>query len=271
MLEVFFSPVFFNSVHQMVDYVVTIAIYMFTVGVIFYFLAMVMRLSTGRENSDVFYHLFFVAFSAIGLATYKIWAVWLGKLFVLLARAIFDLEADNLMAEYLGAFFADEDGGLKFSLFNLMSLETLSSLSYLLVMIVYEIFVIIQVIVQIFFYILGPIAIVLSLFPQFHDIFKTWLMNFCAVNFWSVLVAILFRLGQNRDQRPGFSAITCQWREGSSVRYVHSRGSHRRLYRAHSQAFCWLYSEPPRPALILGSYGTGSNRRYRDFVSLAQR
>jgi hypothetical protein len=41
---------------------------------------------------------------------------------------------------------------------------------------------------------LGPVAIVLSLFPTFHDIFKIWLANFCAVNFWSVLAAILFRL-----------------------------------------------------------------------------
>jgi hypothetical protein len=75
-----------------------------------------------------------------------------------------------------------------------MSLETLSSLSYMLVMVVYEIFVVIQVIVQIFFYLLGPVAIVISLFPGFHDIFKIWLSNFCAVNFWSVLAAILFRL-----------------------------------------------------------------------------
>jgi hypothetical protein len=27
-----------------------------------------------------------------------------------------------------------------------------------------------------------------------HDMFKIWLANFCAVNFWSVLAAILFRL-----------------------------------------------------------------------------
>jgi len=195
MLEIFFSHIFFDSVHQLVDYVVTIATYIFTVGMIFYFLAMVMRLTTGREGSDYFYHLLFIAFTAIGLATYKIWAVWLGKLFVLLARAIFDLQTDNIMTEYLGAFFANENGtGLKISFFNLMSLETLSSLSYMLVMIVYEIFVIIQVIVQIFFYVLGPVAIVISLFPQFRDVFKVWLSNFCAVNFWSVLVAILFRL-----------------------------------------------------------------------------
>ncbi|NUM79003.1 hypothetical protein HUU40_32000, partial [candidate division KSB1 bacterium] len=194
MLELFFSPVFFDSVHQLVDYIVTISTYIFTVGMIFYFLATVMRMSSGHEGGDHFYHLLFIAFSAIGLATYKIWAVWLGKLFVLLARAIFDLESDNLMAEYLGAFFGDGNGGVKLSLFNILSLESLSSLSYLLVMIVYEIFVIIQVLVQIFFYLLGPIAIVISLFPQFHDVFKIWLSNFCSVNFWSVLVAILFRL-----------------------------------------------------------------------------
>jgi hypothetical protein len=194
MLEIFFSPVFFNSVHQMVDHLITIATYMFTLGMVFYILAMVLRLTTGRENSDQFYHLLFIAFSAIGLATYKLWAVWLGKIFVFLARAIFDLESDNLMAEYLGAFFSDGNGGLRMSMFNLFSLESLSSLSYMLVMVVYEIFVIIQVIVQIFFYLLGPVAIVISLFPQFHDVFKVWLSNFCAVNFWSVLVAILFRL-----------------------------------------------------------------------------
>lgn len=194
MLEIFFSQTFFNSVHQVVNDIIRIATVFLTFGVVVYFIAMVFRLST-REGDDTTFRLFFVVFSAIGLATYRIWAVWLGKLFVLLARAIFDLESGNIMTEYLGAFFAYEDGsGLRLSVFNLMSLETLSSLSYMLVMIVYEIFVIIQVIVQIFFYMLGPVAIVLSLFPTFHDVFKIWLANFCAVNFWSVLAAILFRL-----------------------------------------------------------------------------
>ena len=196
MLEVFFSSVFFNSVHQLVEYIIRICIYMFTLGVVAYFISMVFRLSTDTEGGrDFIYHLFVVAFGAIGLATYRIWTIWLGKIFVMLARAIFDLESGNIMTEYLGAFFANPEGsGLRLSLLNLFSLETLSSLSYFLVMIVYEIFVVIQVIVQIFFYLIGPLAIVISLFPTFHDTFKIWLSNFCAVNFWSVLIAILFRL-----------------------------------------------------------------------------
>jgi len=194
MLEVFFSPTFFNSVHQVVNDIIRIATVFLTFGVVVYIIAMVFKLTT-KESDDTMFRLVFVVSAAIGLATYRIWAVWIGKIFVLLARAIFDLEGGNIMTEYLGAFFANEDGsGLRLSVFNLMSLETLSSLSYMLVMIVYEIFVIIQVIVQIFFYMLGPLAIVLSLFPTFHDIFKIWLANFCAVNFWSVLAAILFRL-----------------------------------------------------------------------------
>ena len=64
--------------------------------------------------------------------------------------------------------------------------------------------VIVQVIVQIFFYLLGPVSIVISLFPQFHDVFKIWLANFCAVNFWSVLVAILFRLVKTITSSPAF-------------------------------------------------------------------
>jgi hypothetical protein len=194
MLETFFSPTFFNSVHQTVNEIIRIATIFLTLGVVVYFIALVMRLTT-REGDDTTYRIFFVVFSAVGLVTYRIWAVWLGKIFVLLARAIFDLDSGNIMTDYLGRFFADEDGsGVRLSLLNLMSLETLSSLSYMLVMIVYEIFVVVQVIVQIFFYLLGPVAIVISLFPGFHDIFKIWLSNFCAVNFWSVLVAILFRL-----------------------------------------------------------------------------
>jgi len=177
-----------------------------TFGVIVYFIAMVFRHSTG-DGDDSTYRIFVVVFSAIGLVTYRYWAVWIGKLFVLLSRAIFDLDSGNIMTDYLGAFFANEDGsGLRLSLFNLMSLESLSSLSYMLVMIVYEIFVIIQVIVQIFFYMLGPLAIVLSLFPTFHDIFKIWLANFCAVNFWSVLAAILFRLVKTLTTSAAFQA-----------------------------------------------------------------
>lgn len=196
MLEIFFNSVFFSSVQQLVDYMVRICIYMFTLGVVAYFISFLFRLSTDTEGGrDYIYHLFVIGFGAIGLATYRIWAVWLGKLFVILARAIFDLETGNIMTDYLTAFFGTTEGpSLRFSLLNLFSLETLSSLSYLLVMIVYEIFVIIQVIVQIFFYLLGPLAIVISVFPTFHDTFKIWLSNFCAVNFWSVLIAILFRL-----------------------------------------------------------------------------
>lgn len=194
MLEIFFSPTFFSSVHQTVNEIIRIATIFLTLGVVVYFISMVFRLST-RDGDDTTYRIFFVVFSVIGLATYRIWAVWIGKIFVLLARAIFDLDSGNIMTDYLAKFFAAEDGsGLRLSVFNLMSLETLSSLSYMLVMIVYELFVVIQVIVQIFFYLLGPVAIVISLFPGFHDIFKIWLSNFCAVNFWSVLVAILFRL-----------------------------------------------------------------------------
>lgn len=205
MLEIFFSPTFFNSVHQTVNEIVRIATIFLTLGVVVYFLAMVFKLSA-KESDDTMYRLFFVVFSAIGLATYRIWAVWLGKIFVLLSRAIFDLDnGGNIMTEYLGTFFANEDGsGLRLSVFNLMSLETLSSLSYMLVMVVYEIFVIVQVIVQIFFYLLGPLAIVLSLFPTFHDMFKIWLANFCAVNFWSVLAAILFRLVKTLTTSPAF-------------------------------------------------------------------
>ena len=205
MLEVFFSSVFFDSVHQLVEYIIRIAIYIFTLGVVVYFISLLFRLSTDTEGKDHIYHLFLVGFGAIGLATYRIWAIWLGKLFVLLARAIFDLESGNIMTEYLGAFFANPQGpGLRLSFLNLFSLETLSSLSYMLVMIVYEIFVIIQVIVQIFFYLIGPLAIVISLFPTFHDTFKVWISNFCAVNFWSVLIAILFRLVKILTGSPAF-------------------------------------------------------------------
>lgn len=214
MLEFLFSPVFFNSVHQMVDHILRISIYVFTLGVVVYFIAMIFRLSTDTENRDNMYHFFLIGFSAIGLATYRIWAVWLAKIFVLLASAIFDLEQGNIMTEYLGAFFAGSDGGLRLSFFNLLSLETLSSLSYLLVMVVYEIFVVIQVIVQIFLYLLGPLAIVLSLFPTMRDTFKGWLQNFCAVNFWSVLVAILFRLVKTLTGSPAFQQAVANGDKG---------------------------------------------------------
>ncbi len=205
MLEFFFSPTFFTSVQSMVDYILRICIYIFTTGVVVYFISLVFRLTTDREGKDNMYHLFLVGFSAIGLATYKIWAVWLGKIFVLLASAIFDLEQGNIMSEYLNAFFGDPNGGgLQMTMFNLLSLEMLSSLSYLLVMVVYEIFVVVQIIIQIFLYLLGPLAIVLSLFPTFYDIFKIWLANFCAVNFWSVLIAILFRLVETLTESSTF-------------------------------------------------------------------
>jgi hypothetical protein len=204
MLEIIFSSTFFNAVHEMVNEIIRISTLFLTLGVIVYFISLVFRL-TAKESDDTPYRLYIVVFSALGLATYRIWAIWLGKIFVLMARAIFDLETGNIMTDYLGAFFANGDGsGLRMSVFNLMSLETLSSLSYMMVMVVYEIFVVIQLIVQIFFFLLGPVAIVLNLFPTFHDVFKIWLANFCAVNFWSVLAAILFRLVKSLIESPTF-------------------------------------------------------------------
>ncbi len=88
MLEVFFSPTFFNSVHQVVNDIIRIATVFLTFGVVVYIIAMVFKLTT-KESDDTMYRLVFVVSAAIGLATYRIWAVWIGKIFVLLARAIF--------------------------------------------------------------------------------------------------------------------------------------------------------------------------------------
>ncbi len=205
MLEFLFSPSFFNSTHQFVSEIIRLATLLMTFAVVIYFIALLFRLSADADNRPPNYHILLVVFTAIGLATYQIWAVWFGKLFVLLARAIFDLEEGNIMSDYLASFFNGGDGtGLRLSLFNIMSLESLSSISYMLVMIIYEVFVIIQVIIQIFFYLLGPLAIVLNLFPNFRGVFSTWLANFAAVNFWSVLAAILFRLIRVVTSAPAF-------------------------------------------------------------------
>ena len=216
MLEAFFSSTFFNSVHSLVHEIIRVGTVFLTFGVVIYFIASVFRLMTLKEdNSASMYHIVFVVFATIGLVTYQTWAVWLGKMFVFLARAIFDLEGGNIMSDYLGAFFANSDGsGLRLSLFNILSLESLSSLSYMLVMIVYEIFVMIQVIVQIFFYLLGPLAIVISLFPNFRGVFITWLSNFVAVNFWSVLAAILFRLVKVLTSSPAFQTAVQNGEKG---------------------------------------------------------
>lgn len=195
MLDLFFSQAFFDAVRDMISEIIKISTLFMTFAVIIYFITLVFRMIGDRGNDNMNSQVWFVLFAILGLATYQIWAIWIGKIFVIVSRAIYDLRGGNIISDYLGAFFASGDGsGLRLSLFNLLSLETLSSLSYLLVMVIYEIFVVIQVIVQIFFFLLGPLAIVISLFPTFHDVFKVWLANFCAVNFWSVLAAILFRL-----------------------------------------------------------------------------
>ena len=216
MLETFFSSTFFNSVHSLVNEIVRVGTVFLTFGVIVYFIASLFRMMTLREDDSAsMYHFVFIISATIGLVTYQTWSVWVGKLFVLMARGIFDLEQGNIMSDYLSAFFAGSDGsGLRLSLFNILSLESLSSLSYMLVMIVYEIFVIIQVIVQIFFYLLGPLAIVISLFPNFRGVFVTWLSNFCAVNFWSVLAAILFRLVRVLTNSQGFQTAIANGEKG---------------------------------------------------------
>ncbi|UCE08280.1 MAG: hypothetical protein JSW07_09770, partial [bacterium] len=64
MLEIFFSSVFFNSVHQLVEYIIRISIYIFTLGIVVYFISLLFRLSTDTESKDNIYHLFLVGFSA---------------------------------------------------------------------------------------------------------------------------------------------------------------------------------------------------------------
>ncbi len=86
MLEMFFSPTFFNAVHQAVNQITRISTIFLTLGVMVYCISLVFKM-TAKEGDDSTYRIYFIVFTALGLATYRIWAVWLAKIFVLTARA----------------------------------------------------------------------------------------------------------------------------------------------------------------------------------------
>lgn len=153
-----------------------------------------------RNNRGNYTELFFkLGGAAVALLSYRWWTVSVGTLIVEIAKLFQNGEGisgyySTVLELYKQYAVAEarwwEVGAQLYGFFY----HTLIWLSVALVALASVFFEMIQFWAQAFLWILGPIAIMLSLFPNFKGAFVTWLNRFIAVCFWSVIYVLASRV-----------------------------------------------------------------------------
>ena len=182
----------------------------------------------GRANyAEMFFKL---GSAALVLLSYKWWSVWIGTFIVEIAKLFQNGEGisryySNVIDLYKQHAAAEarwwEVGAQLYGFFY----HTLIWLSVALVALASVFFEMIQFWAQAFLWILGPIAIVLALFPNFKGAFLIWLNRFIAVCFWSVIYVLVSRVfneligttfseawNQNKESGVGFAEGFTIWK-----------------------------------------------------------
>jgi len=137
--------------------------------------------------------------ATVALVSYRWWSVWIGTLIVEIAKlfqngqgisgyysSVLELYKQHAVAEARWWQVGAQIYGFFY--------HTLIWLSVALVALASVFFEMIQFWAQVILWILGPIAIVLTLFPNFRGVFVTWLNRFIAVCFWSVIYVLMSRI-----------------------------------------------------------------------------
>ncbi|NIR52366.1 hypothetical protein GWO43_27380 [candidate division KSB1 bacterium] len=153
-------------------------------------------LKNNRGNYTDF--LFRVGVAVLAMVSYKWWSVEIATLIVEIAKLFkTDGISDyyNVVIELFESHAGNEarwfEVGLQFRGFLYYSLLWLSVALVALASVFFEM---LQFWAQAFLWVLGPIAIVLTLFPNFRGAFVNWLNRFIAVGFWSVLYTVTTRI-----------------------------------------------------------------------------
>lgn len=153
-------------------------------------------LKNNRANYTDF--LFRIGITGLALVSYKWWSVEIATLIIEVAKlfkvsgissyygVVIELFKQHASAE--GFWF---DVGLQFRGFLYYSLLWLSVALVVLATVFFEM---LQFWAQAFLWVLGPLAIVLTLLPNFRGAFGNWLDRFIAVNFWSVIYMVVTRI-----------------------------------------------------------------------------
>lgn len=190
----------YNFVYVTLDKFILIARVLMALGVLVYLLYSIFH-NTREDRADYRKVLFKIAFTFIALVTYKWWTVEIATLIIGIAK---NLDAGNLSNIYkvIGNAFKSRSG-IETSLIkpDVMMMELIYWLLLMACLFFVKaatlIFELIQFFIQAILWLLGPIAIVISLFPNFKDAWVRWFNNFVAVAFWSVIYIILVAFFNN--------------------------------------------------------------------------
>ncbi|MFQ5637426.1 MAG: hypothetical protein ACE5IR_05475 [bacterium] len=145
-----------------------------------------------RNNRANYSEFFFrTGIAVLAMVSYKWWSVEIATLIIEIAKMFKTDGVSNYYSVVLELFKTHAGNevrwyevGLQFRGFLYYSLLWLSVAVVALATIFFEM---LQFWAQAFLWILGPFAIVLTLFPNFRGAFLNWLNRFIAVCFWSVI------------------------------------------------------------------------------------
>ncbi len=152
-----------------------------------------------KNNRGNYTEFFFrIGIAVLGMVSYKWWSVELATLIIEIAK----LFKTNGVSEYYSVIielFKTHAGkeaqwyevGLQFRGFLYYGLLWISVALVAIATVVFEM---LQFWAQAFLWVLGPLAIVMSLFPNFKGAFVNWLNRFIAVGFWSVIYMVATKI-----------------------------------------------------------------------------
>ncbi len=143
-------------------------------------------------------YIYRIAIATIALVSYKWWSVEIATIIIEIAK-LFKHEGMsdyyNVVIELFKSHASNEaawyEVGIQFRGFFYYSLLWFSVALITLATVFFEM---LQFWAQAFLWVLGPLAIVLTLFPNFRGAFLSWLNRFIAVGFWSVIYMVATRI-----------------------------------------------------------------------------
>jgi len=184
----------YNFVYVTLDKFILIARVLMALGVMVYLLYSISH-NTREDRADYRKALFKIAFTFIALVTYKWWTVEIATLIIGIAKNIDAGNLSNIYKVIGNAFKSRSEIDVTWTQPDVMMMELIYWLLLVACLFFVKaatlIFELIQFFIQAILWVLGPIAIVLSLFPNFKDAWIRWFNNFVAVAFWSVIYIIL--------------------------------------------------------------------------------
>lgn len=154
-------------------------------------------LRSGRSNYTEL--LWRVGIAVIAIVSYKWWSVQIATVIIEIAKLFKNDQGISSYYDVVIGLFKSHAGnearwfevGLQFRGFLYYTLLWFSVAIVVLATVFFEM---VQFWGQAFLWILGPLAIVLTLFPNFKGAFVNWLNRFIGISFWSVLYMLATKI-----------------------------------------------------------------------------